>query len=88
METAGEDHWLFCSSQLTELLVEIAAQSESPLPTGRNMNQRIGMALRKMRLQKPPRSGGQGNRHWLITLPELKRWASAYGVPLPELFTD
>lgn len=83
-----ERHWLFCSSQLAQTLAEIIAESDSSPYLERSPVQRIGLALRKMRLKKPPRAGGQGSRHWLITLTELKRWTAAYGVPLPETLTD
>jgi len=83
----GGAHWMFCASQLAEQLVEIAA-NDAQIFLERQMSRKIGIALHKMRLQKPPRSGGRGNRHWLITLVELKRWTAAYGIPLPESLAE
>jgi hypothetical protein len=88
IEDARTAHWLFCSSQLVQHLIDLAARSESMAPVGRNMSQRVGITLRKMRLKKPPRSGGQGSRHWLITKHELRRFAAAYGIPLAESLSD
>ena len=83
MEYAGGAHWLFSASQLAEQLLEIAAD-DMQISLDRQIGRKIGMTLRKMRLEKPPRPGGRGNRHWLATLTELQRWAAAYGIPLPE----
>ena len=82
MEHKGEAHWLFCANQLAENLIEMAAD-DILISLDRQMSRKIGMTLRKMRFKKPPRSGGHGNRHWLITLNELKRWAASYGIVLP-----
>ncbi|MBK8985359.1 MAG: DUF3854 domain-containing protein [Chloroflexi bacterium] len=87
VENTGGAHWLFCASQLAEQLVEMAAD-DAQISLERQMSRKIGIALHKMRLQKPPRSGGQGNRHWLITLTELKRWTAAYGISLPESLAE
>ena len=83
MEYAGQAHWLFSASQLVDLVFELAAE-ELMLTLDKQTTVKIGLTLRKMRLKKPPRSGGKGNRHWLVTLDELNRWATAYGIPLPE----
>jgi len=61
---------------------ELAAE-ELMLSLDRQTTVKIGLTLAKLRLKKLPRSGGRGNRHWLVTLAELKRWAAAYGLPLP-----
>ena len=82
MEHKGEAHWLFCANQLAENLLEMAAD-DILISLDRQMSRKIGMTLRKMRLKKPPRSGGHGSRHWLITLNELKRWSASYGIALP-----
>ena len=83
MEHKGESHWLFCANQLAENLLEMAAD-DILISLDRQMSRKIGMTLRKMRLKKPPRSGGHGSRHWLITLSELKRWSASYGIALPD----
>ena len=84
---ADKAHWLFTARELVDLVYELAAE-EMMLTLDKQTTVKIGMTLRKMRLKKPPRSGGKGSRHWLVTLAELKRWAVAYGLPLPEQLTD
>lgn len=84
MEHADDSHWLVCASQLAESLLEIAGEGDLLISLDQQLSRKIGMTLRKMRLKKPPRSGGRGSRYWLITLNELKRWSAAYGIPLPE----
>ena len=84
IEHTDELHWLFSAGQLTETVMDISRQIEIPVIPGRGSTQQVGMVLRKMRLRKPPRSGGQGSRLWLITLTELKRWLAAYGQPVPD----
>ena len=86
MAHGGQPHWLFTASQLVDLVYELAAE-ESEIFLDKQTTVKIGMTLRKMRLKKPPRSGGRGSRHWLVTLAELKRWAAAYGLPLPQQLT-
>ena len=83
MAYAGQSHWQFTARQLVDLVYELAAE-ETEISLDKQITLKIGMTLRKMRLKKPPRSGGKGSRHWLVTLAELKRWAAAYGLPLPE----
>lgn len=87
MVYAGKVHWLFTASQLVDLVYELAAD-ELMLTLDKQTTVKIGLTLRKMRLKKPPRSGGRGSRHWLVTLDELKRWATAYGIALPEQLTQ
>ncbi|MCB8939226.1 MAG: DUF3854 domain-containing protein [Ardenticatenaceae bacterium] len=84
---ADKAHWLFTARELVDLVYELAAE-EMMLTLDKQTTVKIGMTLRKMRLKKPPRSGGKGSRHWLVTLAELKRWAVAYGLPLPEQLVD
>ncbi len=79
---ADKEHWLFTASELVDLVFELAAE-ELMLSLDRQTTVKIGLTLAKLRLKKLPRSGGRGNRHWLVTLAELKRWAAAYGLPLP-----
>lgn len=80
---AEKAHWLFSAGQLADLVHELAAE-ELLLTLDRQTTVKIGLTLRKLRLKKPPRSGGRGSRHWLVTLEELKRWTAAYGISLPE----
>jgi len=83
IECKENKHWLFSASQLTELIVDMAAEGVQ-ISLDRQLNRKIGMALRKMRLKKPPRSGGRGSRLWIITLNELTRWSTGYGISLPK----
>jgi len=38
-----------------------------------------------MRLAPIPRPGGRGSRRWKVTLGDLARWNTAYGLPLPRI---
>ena len=84
LAAAGEPHWLFSSAQLVEFVTEVDYLSETAVSHHTRLAQRVGITLRKMRLKKPPRSGGRGSRQWLITLTELRRWTAVYNIPLPE----
>jgi hypothetical protein len=88
LEVAEEKHWLFSACQLADTVVELVKQGEHSIHRGNRLSQRIGMTLSKLRLRKPSRPGGQGNRHWLITTGELQRWSLAYGIHLPTESTE
>jgi len=45
---------------------------------------RVGRALGRMRLAKEPRPGGRGSRRWKVTLGDLQRWTTTYGIKLPD----
>lgn len=82
--TKGKPHWVFASNSLAECVATEIKNAEADLATDHGFGQRVGMALKKMRLYKPPRAGGKGPRSWLITADELIRWALSYGIAVPE----
>ena len=64
--------------------ISIAENDESSVKPDKITAQRVGMSFRKMRLEKPPRSGGKGRRKWKVTIGDLERWTSTYGLTLPD----
>jgi hypothetical protein len=80
----AETGWILATSEVAAAAKRIAAEADSLIPADRIDARRVGMALNKMRIRKPPRPGGKGPRKWEITLGVLKRRSLAYGIALPE----
>jgi hypothetical protein len=75
--------WDFTTSQVTEAAKAIANDSEGQIDANEISSQRLGHVLRKMRLPKPSRPRGKGARIWRVTLTDLEKWTTAYGLPMP-----
>lgn len=74
--------WVFSTSQICETAQTIAEETEADIDKESITSRKVGRLLGKLRLRKA-REAGKGTRQWQITLTELERWASVYGIHLP-----
>ncbi len=74
--------WVFSTSQICETAQTIAEETEADIDKESITSRKVGRLLGKLRLRKA-REAGKGTRQWQITLIELERWASVYGIHLP-----
>ena len=74
--------WVFSTSQICESAQTIAEDTEADIDKESITSRKIGRLLGKLRLHKV-REAGKGTRQWQITLTELERWTSVYGIHLP-----
>jgi len=74
--------WVFSTSQICETAQTIAEETEADIYKETITSRKVGRLLGKLRLRKT-REAGKGTRQWQITLTELERWASVYGIHLP-----
>jgi hypothetical protein len=74
--------WTFSTSQICETAQIIAEETEADVDKESITSRKVGRLLGKLRLRKT-REAGKGTRQWQITLTELERWASVYGIHLP-----
>jgi len=75
--------WDFKTAQIKEAAIEIAKDEDGDIEYVNN-SRRIGRVLGSMRLGKVPRPGGKGSRTWRVTLNDLGRWTTTYGLKLPD----
>lgn len=74
---------VFSSTALRECFDVLAEEEDIDIEwmgTERARSQRLGHVLKRLRLSKPPRSGGKGSRQWKITVGELRGHLAAYGI--------
>ncbi len=74
--------WVFSTLQICESAQTIAEDTEADIDKESITSRKIGRLLGKLRLHKV-REAGKGTRQWQITLTELERWTSVYGIHLP-----
>jgi hypothetical protein len=74
--------WTFSTSQISEAAQAVAENTEADVDKESITSRKVGRLLGKLRLRKA-REAGKGTRQWQITLTELERWASVYGIHLP-----
>jgi hypothetical protein len=77
------EHWEFTTSKIKDLGVKIAQDSDGDYDPEKVTSQRVGQVFHKRRLEKPPRPRGQKQRLWRISTHELIKWATSYGIPIP-----
>lgn len=86
--TETPEAWNITTSQITEAARALSDESDGEIEPDKVTSQRIGHALKKMRLTKPPRPRGQKSRIWRVTKAELLKWANAYGLVMPIEMTN
>jgi len=74
--------WTFSTAQISEAAQAIAENVEADIDKESITSRKVGRLLGKLRLHKT-REAGKGTRQWQITLQELERWATVYGIHLP-----
>lgn len=80
-----DDRFEVTANTVRKAALEIIEEDNLDIAGDEVTAQKIGKVLHKMRVYKPPRPGGKGPRKWQPTLPELQRWARAYGLPDPDV---
>ncbi|MCL4872011.1 MAG: toprim domain-containing protein [Anaerolineae bacterium] len=81
---AGTGEFALLSSDITAYAHQVITEAELDLDTDKITARRIGRVLGKMRFASS-RVAGKGTRGWRITLDELARWVTSYGLPLSEV---
>jgi len=81
----ADDDFIVTANMVRKAALEIIEEDNLDIAEADVTAQKIGKVLHKMRVRKPPRPGGKGPRKWQPTLPELQRWARAYGLPDPDV---
>ncbi len=76
--------WELKTADITDAVKRIAEESEVDIDLEWVTSRRVGRLLGKLRFDKVSRSGGKGGRHWRIALVDLVRYATTYGLPLPD----
>jgi len=74
--------WTFSTAQISAAAQSIAENVEADIDLESITSRKVGRLLGKLRLRKT-REAGKGTRQWQITLQELERWATVYGIHLP-----
>lgn len=77
-----EKKWTFTTALVKGAILEDIGEEDAKPET--ITPHRVGRALGKMRLRQVPRAGGRGSRQWEVTLDDLGRWTTTYGLKLPE----
>jgi hypothetical protein len=77
------DYWDISTELVAEAAVKIAQEEEIWDPVKITAH-RVGMALRKLHLNKLQRPSGKGPRKWRLKRGSLERWAEVYNIHLPE----
>ena len=75
------------TSAITGVVTALAREEESGIDPGILSTVRVGQVLSRMRLKIGPRTTKR-QRTWIVTLPDLARWAQSYGLPPPEELVD
>jgi hypothetical protein len=83
---APELSWIFTVAQVKQAILDQSPDDE--MRPEWVSSTRIGLILGKLRLQQEPRPGGKGSRPWRVTLADLVRLTTAYGLKLPQELTD
>ena len=76
-------YWDFKTAQVKEAAVSLTEDEDGDIEYVNNLR-RLGRVLSRMRLEKVPRPGGKGSRIWRVTLSDLERWTTTYGLKLPD----
>lgn len=76
--------WVWETEYIKEIATDIARDSELEIDPESVTVRRVGRALGKMRLQVMLRPRNRGRRSWKITIRDLARWASTYGLNLED----
>jgi hypothetical protein len=84
LEPAEPAVWILETADVTAAAKKVAEETESTLSPDQINSQRVGMALKKMRIRRAVRLNGRGARRWEVSLADLQRWSLAYGITLPE----
>ena len=71
--------WFIQTSLITGAAQQIAEVHEVDMSPDRITGARVGRVLNKMRLSRDRQEGG-GKRGWSISLEEVIRWATSYGL--------
>jgi hypothetical protein len=74
--------WTFSTAQISAAAQTFAESIEADIDLESITSRKVGRLLGKLRLRKT-REAGKGTRQWQITLQELERWATVYGIHLP-----
>jgi hypothetical protein len=76
---------VFSVQQLREAFDALAEEEDMDVDwmgDERRRAQRLGKVLQRLRVHKPPRSGGKGSRLWMLTQSELQGHMDAYGLTI------
>jgi len=83
----GVPFWEFSTKDIISA-AELMHEPESDLERDSLTQQRVGRAIRRLGVKRPPRSSKPAHpRLWKVSLRDLERWSSVYGIPLPEKLT-
>ena len=74
--------WTFSTSQICEATQAVVDNIEADIDKDSITSRKVGRLLGKLRLRKA-REAGKGTRQWQVSLAELERWATVYGIHLP-----
>jgi hypothetical protein len=78
--------WTFSTAQISEAAQVFAESTEADIDKESITSRKVGRQLGKLRLRKT-REAGKGTRQWQITLVELERWVTVYGIHFPAELT-
>jgi hypothetical protein len=80
----SEGSWVFTTEEIKDAVVATANDAEADVDVEKFTSKRIGRTLGKMRLSTSPRPGGRGSRRWIVSIEDLHRWATSYGMNLAD----
>jgi hypothetical protein len=81
-------HWDLTIETLVLLTKKSASDQEADLNLEQITSRKVGRILAKLRAARVPRPHGKGSRRWRVTLEELIKWTSVYGIPFSTLAWD
>lgn len=80
----GKGEFVFLSGDITAFVQRLINETEMDIDPDKVTSRRIGRALGKMRFEAA-REPGTGKRGWRVTLDELARWLTSYGITLHDV---
>jgi hypothetical protein len=83
----SEGGWVFTTEEIKDAVIATANDAEADVDVEKFTSKRIGRTLGKMRLSQSPRPGGRGSRRWIVSIQDLERWTSSYGMSLADFVT-
>jgi hypothetical protein len=78
----SEGGWVFTTEEIKDAVIATANDAEADVDVEKFTSKRIGRTLGKMRLSQSTRPGGRGSRRWIVTIEDLSRWTTSYGMSL------
>ncbi len=76
------DRWVFTTEEIKDAAVACANDAEADIDVEKITSKRVGRTLGAMRLSQEPRPGGRGSRRWKVSINDLGRWTTSYGMNL------